>query len=190
VASERPPEINEVARRLADALEDAGIPYALGGAIAYAYWGAARGTKDVDINVFVAAEAASNALQVLHAAGLKMNLVAAGEQAAERGDVRAHFEDVPVDLFFDSIPFHASAAMRAVAQPFMGRPAQVLSAEDITVLKLLFNRPKDHLDVERLVALQGPRLDRAYVRRWLVDCVGEDDLRVKRWDALTTAVRA
>ena len=42
-------DVNETARRLADALERAQVPYALGGAIAYGYFGAARGTKDVDV---------------------------------------------------------------------------------------------------------------------------------------------
>ena len=36
----------EVARLLADRLEAAHIPYAIGGALAYAYWGVARGTHD------------------------------------------------------------------------------------------------------------------------------------------------
>lgn len=38
----------EVASQLADQLEAACIPYALGGALAYAYSGVARGTHDVD----------------------------------------------------------------------------------------------------------------------------------------------
>jgi hypothetical protein len=32
--------------------------------------------------------------------------------------------------------------------------------------------------------VQGPALDRAYVRRWLVEMMGEEDERVARWDAL------
>jgi hypothetical protein len=44
------------------------------------------------------------------------------------------------------------------------------------------------VDVERLVATQGERLDRAYVRSWLAACVGEDDERVRRWVAISAAV--
>ncbi len=40
-----------VARIVADAMEAGGVPYAIGGAIALGYWGAARGTQDVDLNV-------------------------------------------------------------------------------------------------------------------------------------------
>ncbi len=67
-------------------------------------------------------------------------------------------------------------------------PIRVLSAEDLTVFKLLFFRGKDVVDVERLVAAQGNRLDRQYVRTWLVSCVGEGDERVRRWDTISAAV--
>ncbi len=59
---------------------------------------------------------------------------------------------------------------------------QVLAPEDIVLLKLLFFRAKDKLDIERVVQLQGPTLDREYVRRWLVEMMGEDDERVRVWD--------
>ena len=43
-----------VARRLADALEAEGLPYAVGGALALSNYAPPRGTVDVDINVFIA----------------------------------------------------------------------------------------------------------------------------------------
>jgi hypothetical protein len=39
-------------------------------------------------------------------------------------------------------------------------------------------------DVARRVAFLGEQLDRAYVRRWLVDTLGEGNPRVSRWDAM------
>lgn len=182
--TETPAPINRAARTLCDALERAGIPYALGGAIAYGYWGAARGTKDVDINVFVSMTAPHQALDVLITAGFEVGRDEALRNIADRGDVRGTAFGVPVDLFFDSIPLHPQARLNSVVRNFLGRPVRVLSAEDLTVLKLYFNRPKDQLDIERLVALQGKALDRAYVRRWLVDGVGDDDVRVRWWDEL------
>lgn len=184
MSDETPAAINRAARTLADALEAAAIPYALGGALAYGYWGAARGTKDVDLNVFVPMTAPHQALDVLMRAGLEVGREEALRTLAERGDVRGHAFGVPVDVFFDSIPLHPQARLNSVVREFLGRPVRVLSAEDLTILKLFFNRPKDLLDVERLVALQGNALDRGYVRRWLVDGVGEDDVRVRWWDEL------
>jgi len=49
-------------------------------------------------------------------------------------------------------------------------------------LEIPTRRGKDKIDVERIVQLQGERLDRGYVWRWLVDAVGEDDERVQVWD--------
>ena len=110
------------------------------------------------------------------------------QTARDRGDARGRYEDIPVDLFFVSIPLHESAAGRAVQVTLLDSPIRVLSAEDLTVFKLLFFRGKDVVDVERLVAAMADRLDRRYVRTWLVACVGEDDARVRRWDSIVAAV--
>ena len=44
------PSASEAARRIADALEAAGIPYGIGGALALGVWGFPRATKDVDVD--------------------------------------------------------------------------------------------------------------------------------------------
>ena len=110
----------EVARLLADRLEAAHIPYAIGGALAYAYWGVARGTHDVDINLFLPPEQMAGTLDVLMAAGLVIDRTAALVSAEARGDARGFVGDVPVDLFVDSIPLHEEAARRVVTVSLFG----------------------------------------------------------------------
>jgi hypothetical protein len=178
----------ELAVHLARHLEGRRVPYAIGGAIAYGFWGNPRGTRDLDVNVFLPPAEAGHALDVLMEAGVRFDRVESLRRAAERGDARGAYGSVPVDVFFSSIPLHDAAAGRAVEVSLLGQTIRILSAEDLTVLKLLFFRGKDIVDVERLVAVQGGRLDRAYVRTWLVDCVGEDSERVRRWDALCLAL--
>ncbi len=98
----------------------------------------------------------------------------------------AQFGDFRLDLFVPSIPFCREAErtrVRLPAPPFL-EAAWFLSAEAITLFKLLFFRSKDLADLERLVARQGARLDVAYVRARLVEMMGEDDVRVRRWDEL------
>ena len=184
------PEPAQLAVRIARQLEGTGIPYAIGGAIAYGFWGNPRGTRDLDVNLFVSAEHAERALDALVAAGVRLDRQLALKTGEERGDARGFYEDVPIDLFFMSIPLHEAAAGRTVQVKLLGQTIRILSAEDLVVLKLLFFRGKDIVDIERIVAIQGGRLDRGYVRRWLVDCVGADAERVRKWDEICAALPA
>lgn len=43
----------------------------------------------------------------------------------------------------------------------------------------------ESLGIERLIAVR-PELDAAYVRRWIVDMMGADDERTRRWDDIVT----
>lgn len=181
------PVAPDVARRLADALEAADIPYALGGAIAYGFHAPPRATNDVDINVFVPPEALAPVFDALERGGALVDRRGAAATAARRGDFAARVDGMRVDLFTPSIPFYAAVEPRVVDAVLQGRPVRVLSAEDLCVFKLLFFRPKDLHDVERMVAFRGDALDRSYVRRWLVDMVGEDDERVSAWDRAVSA---
>jgi len=180
----------ELAALLAKQLEDAAIPYAVGGAVAYGYWGAPRGTQDLDLNIFLAAEDAGPAVDLLIASGAQLDRSRALATARERGDARGHYGDMPVDIFFLSIPLHESAAQRTVAVHLLGHSVRILSAEDLVIFKLLFFRGKDIVDIERVLAVRGAELDRDYVGRWLIDCVGTDDLRVARWEELCRALPA
>jgi hypothetical protein len=180
----------ELAVALAEQLEQDGIPYAVGGAIAYGFWGNPRGTRDVDLNVFIPAEDAGRVIDTLMSWGVRFDREPAIASARERGDARGYYDDLPVDLFFVSIPLHESAAKRRRQVQLLEREISILSPEDLVVFKLLFFRGKDVVDVERVVAIQGEGLDREYVRRWLIDCVGEDDERVQRWDAISAALPA
>ena len=69
----------------------------------------------------------------------------------------------------------------------LGEPTWIPSAEATAVFKLLFFRGKDLVDLERLVAVQGAKLDTDYVRRWVAEMVGEDDTRIERWDQMVAA---
>ena len=42
----------EAARQIGSCLDEDGVPYAIGGALALGVWGVPRATKDVDLSVF------------------------------------------------------------------------------------------------------------------------------------------
>src|SRR5213594_2717229 len=86
----------EVARDLADALEQGGIPYAIGGAIALGFYAAPRATVDVDVNVFVSPERElARALDALRGAGFNPedDPQALSRQAREEGQFRGSERD-------------------------------------------------------------------------------------------------
>ncbi len=170
--------------QVADVLQAAGIRYAIGGSIAMQVSGYARATVDGDINVFLPMENAMPALAALAAAGLEIDPTAAAKVAAERGDGRLYVDGIRIDLFFDSIPLHADAARRTRPVWIGDRSFPALSAEDLVVLKALFNRGKDWVDIERIVAAMGADFDAGYCRAQLVAHAGAGDASVAQLDGV------
>jgi len=165
-------------------LEAQGLAYAIGGAVAYGYWGVPRATVDVDLNLFVEGDDLRHAIAALRLGGAEIDEASALASSEARGDFRGRVSGMRLDVFTPSIEFSFEAGRTRVRTELLGEPVWILSAEATAVFKLLFFRPKDVLDLERLVAVQGERVDRAYIRGWLVDMMGEEDVRVRRWDRI------
>ena len=172
------------AEEIAAALEAAGLPYAIGGSMAYGIWGDPRGTNDVDVNIFVDATQFEATLDALERAGVRIDREVALQGMADGGQFMGWAGPWRVDVYTPSIDFSWEAGRTRRLAAFEGRHRWYLSAEAIAVFKLLYLRSKDRADLQRLLAVQGRRLDAPYVRRWIVDMMGEDDVRVKTWDEL------
>ena len=172
----------EVGAHIASHLRSAQIPYAVGGALAYGIWGDPRGTHDVDVNVFVSHDELEGALDALEGAGVSIDREAARRADLEGDVLVGDYQGMRIDIFTPSIPFSWEASRTRVEIDGPHGPMSILSAEATAVFKLLFFRAKDLVDIDKMVAVQGEDLDRAYVRRWLVDMMGEDDERVESWD--------
>lgn len=137
-------------RALASGLDQHGVPYAFGGAIALAFaTEEPRGTRDVDINVFVGADQV-DAVFAAMPHGVEHS---AGDRRAVLDDeqVRLFWEDTPVDLFFAAHPFHVEAAARRRVVDFDGTTINVLAPNDLAVFKVLFDRPKDWVDIATMI---------------------------------------
>lgn len=171
-------------RAIADALEERGLPYALGGALALGVAGVPRGTKDVDVNVFVGPERLGQIIDVLTNVGVRVDRAAATARAARDGMFAGDWDGMRIDVFVPSIPFSDEAERTRVRVHVDGWSGWFLAPEAIAIFKLLFFRPKDLVDLAQLVAVRGDALDHAYVRRWIVEMMGDDDERVVRWDDL------
>jgi hypothetical protein len=173
--------LGERLRALHAALEDATLPHAFGGAIALAYWTEEpRGTRDLDVNVFVPVGEAGLVLSALP--------FTAGEAEAElaaTGQVRVWWDDTPVDLFLDYAPVHRAAAQHVAWVPFEGVDIPVLGPVELAIFKAMFDRTKDWADIEAMLA--AGTLDTGAVRASLVGMTGADDARVQRLDGLSRA---
>jgi hypothetical protein len=71
--------------QLIDRLEASGLPYALGGAVAYSAWGEPRATRDIDLNRWVEPAALPSAFDVLASAGVTLDRARAEAEVADRG---------------------------------------------------------------------------------------------------------
>ena len=181
--------VSGVVRRLIDALEGTRIPYAFGGAVALAAWAEPRATADVDLVLWVEVGDLAPAFETLESAGVVIDRRAARTEASRRGMFIGHAGAIRVDVFVPSIPFYDEAARRRVSTEIAGRRTWVHSAEVLAVFKMLFFRPKDLLDIERMLTVRGPAFDRAFVRQALVDMLEEDE-RIRVWDEIVDRLGA
>ena len=89
------------------------------------------------------------ALGALGASTEGPKLVAAIERD---GQARVWWEKTPIDLFFSYDPLHDASMERRRRVDFGGDTIHVLSAEDLLVYKLVFDRAKDWRDVAEVIA--------------------------------------
>jgi hypothetical protein len=175
----------EIAARLADRFDEDGLAYALGGALALGAWGVPRTTTDVDIAVFVAEPELDKLLDSIERAGAMVDRAEARRSVAKTGFLVAHLGRTRLDLFIAHHPWHAEMHARRQLLPTPdGKERWFLSLEDMALAKLLYARPKDIQDLERLFAVQRSRLDLAYLRRWLSAMVPAQDMRLRTLEEL------
>ncbi len=175
--------------QIADVFERAGVPYAIGGALAHSLWAVPRATVDVDIDVFVEDPELPRVFDALESIGIAVDRPQCLLDSANRGMFVVRLGSYRVDVFTPSIPFAWEAARTRRKEIISDRAAWFLSPEALAVFKLMFFRAKDIVDLQRMIAVQGTRLDAAYVRHHVVEMMGDDDERVRRWDELVRAHR-
>ena len=174
----------ELGFALAAELERHGVPYALGGALAYGIHAVPRGTNDVDVNIFLKPDALAPAFASFRALEVAVDEAAATRDATKEGAFILRHQGMRIDVFTPSIDFAWEALRTRVARSVEGKQVWFLSAEALAVFKMLLFRGKDVVDLERLVATAGSTMDLDYVRGHLVQMMGAEDPRVARWDQL------
>lgn len=144
-------------------LAAAGVPHAIGGAVALGLYGAPRETVDIDVNIFLGVEG--------------------------REELRLDWEETHVHLFFSFDELHEAmpAAVREV--PFAGTTIPLVAPEHLIVRKAMLDREKDRPDIEALLAANSG-LDLFEIEIWVRRLGGAEDSRIFRLQERFAAARA
>lgn len=162
-------------------LLEATIPHAFGGALALAWCTKqARGTVDIDINIFVSKDEARRAFEGLPDEILwtEPDLVLIHKE----GQIRLWWENTPIDIFLNTTKLHDEMARRCRWETFLGESLPFLSCQDIAILKVFFNRTKDWADLEAMQA--AGTLNCAQVTATIIEYLGVDDERIEKLNGL------
>ena len=161
------------------------IPHAFGGALALAYYAEPRATIDIDLNLFVPVERYPDVAGPLVEIGAAADDPEVAELVRRDGQARVFWDDTPIDLFFAYDAFHDAAARGRRDVPFADSTIPILAAEHLVVCKVVFNRAKDWVDIDAIVAAESP-IDVAEVLRWVGRIAGDEDPRYARVTAVLT----
>jgi len=174
------PILLERLRRVHEALDAAGYDHAVGGGIALAVHSREpRFTDDIDLNVLADPDRPEAILDVLPT-DLDIHPTAARE-LRETGQVRVMWRDpdTPLDLFLPQHPaYHQLVNDRAQPVNFLGVDVLVITATDLMVFKMLFDRSKDWVDIEQLLRAEAGDPDEA--ASWVASFLGADASQLER----------
>jgi len=163
----------------------ADVPHAFGGALALAYYAEPRATIDIDLNAFVGVGRVGDVVEPLASLGVSATAEGIIDLIRHDGQARVFWEETPIDLFFAYDAFHAAAGAKRQCVPFSDTTIPVLAVEHLVVCKVIFNRPRDWVDIDAILGC-GTAVDVAAVLRWVGRIAGDDDRRYERIAAVLT----
>lgn len=164
-----------------DSLTEAGLAHAFGGALALAYCvEEPRGTRDIDVNIFIGASEAESVLASLPQ-GVRVRRKDIAKVKRD-GQARLDWEGTPIDVFLNSIPLHDDVAASVVWVQLEGRDIPMLDCASLVVFKALFDRTRDWADIEAIAIATPEDIEGAAAT--IAELVGEDDPSLEKLKAL------
>ncbi|MDX6635068.1 MAG: hypothetical protein QOF06_1271 [Solirubrobacterales bacterium] len=178
------PELVEKLLTIHTALKARSLPHAFGGAIALAYCvQEPRGTRDLDVNIFVDAEKAAEVLAALPD-GVRVE-EADVEKVVREGQTRLFWDGVPVDVFLNNLPLHEEVANGVLWVEMQGTQIPVLDCASLVIFKSFFARTRDWGDIEEVALATPEDVDTAV--KAVAELVGEGDPSYKRLAEISAA---
>jgi hypothetical protein len=168
-------------------LDSMNVTHQFGGAVALAWYRNPRATTDVDLNVTVSPEDADPVLGALTHLGVT---ISRSDRAAimRDGQTRLDWDGSYLDLFFATLDFHQEMAERSRQVSFGPVQIPILSPEHLIVCKAVFDRPKDWLDIEEMIAW-GTAINEAEALGWIEQVLGDASEQYARLAALLGPTR-
>lgn len=153
-------------------LDSLRVSHQFGGAIALAWYRSPRATTDVDVNVTLSPSEAEPVLGAISHLGVS---VSPEDRALIQRDGQARLDwgGSYLDVFFATLDLHREMATSAREVAFGPTRIPILSPEHLIVCKAIFDRPKDWVDIEEIVAW-GTKVDGAGVMRWIDELLADD----------------
>jgi hypothetical protein len=151
------------------------IPSALMGGMALAYWGHVRSTQDVDLLIALTDMRPQKLLSSLATAGYRSKGASPFVRVGDLEFVQLVYQppgalmDVQLDLLLADSPFHRQAIKRRIplSESDLGFAVDVVSCEDLILLKLVSGRILDHADAAELLKVNHAKLDMGYLTPWV-----------------------
>lgn len=164
-----------------ESLTEAGLAHAFGGAIALAYCvEEPRGTRDLDVNIFVDASEAESVLASLPR-GVRVGKKDVAK-VKEDGQARLDWDGTPIDVFLNNIPLHEAVASSVVWVRLEGRDIPVLDCASLVIFKALFDRTKDWADIEAIAIATPEDIEGAAAT--IAELIDKDDPALEKLKAL------
>jgi len=160
-------------------LDELSIPYMLIGGLAMAAWGEARATLDVDLSVWIEPDRQESTLKRLFRSFQALPQDPFRFASQTRVCPLLSSNGVRIDVVLGVLPFERDAIARARTLAIGGRTIRVASVEDLLLMKLVSERPRDREDAERLLRRFGGTLDREYLMpllKNLADALGRPEI--------------
>jgi hypothetical protein len=157
---------------LHEMLDSLGVPHQFGGALALAWYRNPRATTDIDVNLTLPPEAAPPVLGAIATLGVT---VTDADRAliARDGQARLDWDGSYLDVFFATLELHHDMARRARTVRFGPVEIPILAPEHLIVCKVVFDRPKDWLDIEEMIGW-GTEIDGSLALGLVALILGED----------------
>lgn len=166
--------IGELLRRVSAALDANEIPYMLTGSVASSMYGIPRATNDIDIVIAPTRQQLLTVVTLFQRTGLTVTPEAA--VAAFRNKTQFNVIDFPQGLKVDLIvrkdrDFSLTEFDRRKTHEVQGMTLTIATPEDVLLAKLEWARiggsERQLIDAAGILKVQGDRLDRSYIQRWV-----------------------